>query len=199
MSTALRSSASTFIHWDTSLPVLFVATILAPGYVHTGLKYLRRARMVIRTIPARPVSAFDPLAETHSPAGFRENSVTSSSHFRESAGKPVAMFSHKKKVESSDTFRQRRHFLRTSTSSRKRQNFLQVLCSGRSCEISFEEQRDHQLAEAKSEILKQECKIDTLDTCIREFQRQAHSNRLEVDYVSCGYEESRREQARLHE
>ena len=53
--------------------------------------------------------------------------------------------------------------------------------------------------EAKSEILKQECKVDALDTCIREFQRQAHSNRLEMDSVHCGYAESQREQARLHE
>ena len=65
--------------------------------------------------------------------------------------------------------------------------------------LVLEEQRDHLLAEAKSEILKQECKKDTLNTCIREFQRQAHSNRLEMDNVNDGYEESRREQARLHE
>ena len=56
----------------------------------------------------------------------------------------------------------------------------------------FEKKRDHQLAEAKSEILKQKC---TLNTCIREFQRQANSNWLE----NCGYEETRREQARHHE
>ena len=31
--------------------------------------------------------------------------------------------------------------------------------------------------------MKQECKVDTLNTCIREIQRQAHSNRLEMDYV----------------
>ena len=65
--------------------------------------------------------------------------------------------------------------------------------------LVLEEQRDHPLAEAKTEILKQECKDDTLNICIREFRRQAHSNRLEMDYVNCGYEESRREQARLHE
>ena len=29
--------------------------------------------------------------------------------------------------------------------------------------------------------------------------KQAHSNRLEIDYVNYGYQESRREQARLHE
>ena len=41
------------------------------------------------------------------------------------------------------------------------------------------------LAEAKSEILKQECKVDTLNTCIGEFQRQAHSHRLELDSINC--------------
>ena len=56
--------------------------------------------------------------------------------------------------------------------------------------LVLEEQRDHLLAEAKSEILKQECKVDTLNTCMREFQRQAHSNRLEMDNVNDGYEES---------
>ena len=35
----------------------------------------------------------------------------------------------------------------------------------------LEERRDHILAEATSEILKQECKVDTRNTCIREFKR----------------------------
>ena len=56
---------------------------------------------------------------------------------------------------------------------------------------TLEEQRCHLLAEAKCEILKQECKVDTLNTCTREIQRPAHSNRLEMDYVNHGYEESR--------
>ena len=54
----------------------------------------------------------------------------------------------------------------------------------------LEGDRDHMLAEAKSEILKQECKVDSLNTCIRELQRQAHSHRLEMDSANCGYEES---------
>ena len=57
----------------------------------------------------------------------------------------------------------------------------------------LEGHRDHMLAEAKSEILKQECKVDSLLTCIRKFQGQAHFNRLEMDNVNCGYEECRRE------
>ena len=85
--------------------------------------------------------------------------------------------------------RVKKHFRGTSISSRKvklREQFL------RNTEII-------KLAEAKSEIFKQECKVDTLNTCIRKFQRQARSNRLELDGVHCGYEDSRRDQARLHE
>ena len=38
-----------------------------------------------------------------------------------------------------------------------------------------------------------------INICIREFQRQAQSHRLELDSGNCGCEESRRELARLHE
>ena len=67
---------------------------------------------------------------------LRENSVISSSHFRQSARKPAAVLSHKKKVEWRNTFRQRRHFFITSTSSRERRNFVQVLWYRIRCEIS---------------------------------------------------------------
>ena len=55
------------------------------------------------------------------------------------------------------------------------------------------------LRKRKFEILKQECKVDSLNACIHELQRQAHSHRLEWDSANCGCEDSRREQARLHE
>ena len=55
------------------------------------------------------------------------------------------------------------------------------------------------LAEARSELMKQECKVDSLNTCICELQRQPHSQRLEFDDAHCGYEESRREQVRYWE
>ena len=55
------------------------------------------------------------------------------------------------------------------------------------------------LAEAQSEFMKQDYKVDSLDTCTRELQRQAHSQRLELDGANCGYDEYPREQARLHE
>ena len=46
---------------------------------------------------------------------------------------------------------------------------------------ALEEKRDHLLADAKSEVLKQECRADFLDCPIREFQRQTHSKCLEMN------------------
>ena len=93
---------------------------------------------------------------------FRENSVTSSSHFQEGARKFASMFSDK---ESSDR---------------------EGISSGHQPFQGEEEEAARLvlvLAEAKSEILKQESKVDTLSTCIREFQRQAHVNRLKKGNV----------------
>ena len=44
-------------------------------------------------------------------------------------------------------------------------------------------------AEARSELMKQEHKVESLNTCNRELQGQAHSQRLELDDAHCGYEE----------
>ena len=125
---------------------------------------------------------------------FRERSVSSSSHLWESAGKLAGWCSRTK--ESSD---RERISSGHQTVQGKGESFFKFSDPEEATRTVLEEQRDHQLAEAKSEILKQECKVDTLNTCIRELQRQAHSNRLELDSVNCVYEESRREQARLHE
>ena len=59
--------------------------------------------------------------------------------------------------------------------------------------------RDHMFAEARFELMKQEQKVESLDTCIGELEQQA-SQRLELDDANyCGYEEARREQVRLEE
>ena len=54
-------------------------------------------------------------------------------------------------------------------------------------------------SEAKSEIMKQECKVDSRNTCISEFQQQTYAQRLELEDAHFGYAESRREQVRLEE
>ena len=59
--------------------------------------------------------------------------------------------------------------------------------------------RDHLFAEARSELMKQEYKVESLNTCICELQRQTHSQRLELEDAHFGYEQSRRQQVRLQE
>ena len=107
------------------------------------------------------------------------------------AGKLAAVFSHKRK-SSQETLSNREGNSSGHQPVRGEDEALSRFSDPE--EAALEEQRDHLLAEAKSEILKQECKVDTLNTCMREFQRQVHSNRLEMDYVNCRYEESRRKQ-----
>ena len=55
------------------------------------------------------------------------------------------------------------------------------------------------LAEAKSGVRKQVCRADCLDNSVRDLQRQFHSTRLEIKSTNQGHEESRKEQARLHQ
>ena len=49
------------------------------------------------------------------------------------------------------------------TVRRKGESFFRFSDPEEAARTVLEEQRDHQLAEAKSEILKQECKVDTLN------------------------------------
>ena len=55
------------------------------------------------------------------------------------------------------------------------------------------------LAEARSELMKQEYKVESLNTCISELQRQSRSQRLELDDAHLGYVESQKEHVRLQE
>ena len=57
--------------------------------------------------------------------------------------------------------------------------------------------RDHLVAETRSELVKHEYKVESLNTCISELQRQTYSQRLELEDAHFGYAESRREQVRL--
>ena len=65
--------------------------------------------------------------------------------------------------------------------------------------LFFMGNRDHFLAEARSELMKQEYTVDSLDTCISKFQQQTHAQRLELEDAHFGHAESRREQVRLQE
>ena len=54
----------------------------------------------------------------------------------------------------------------------------------------LEEHEDFMLAEAKSEVRKEECRADFLDSSVRDLQGQLDSNRLEIFCATQGYEES---------
>ena len=55
------------------------------------------------------------------------------------------------------------------------------------------------LSQARSQLLKQEHQVETLNKCISELQQQTHAQRLELQDTQHGYVESRKEQARLQE
>ena len=55
------------------------------------------------------------------------------------------------------------------------------------------------LSEAKAKMLMQACRLGFVETSIRELYRRIQSNRMEIDHTNIGQEQSRRDQARLHE
>ena len=59
--------------------------------------------------------------------------------------------------------------------------------------------KDHVLNQARSELMKQEHQVQSLNNCINELQEQASAQRLELENAHHGYVESRPEQSRLQE
>ena len=63
----------------------------------------------------------------------------------------------------------------------------------------LEGNKDHLLSQARSDIMKQEHQVETLNNCISNFQQQSYAQRLEFQDAQHGYIESRPEQVRLQE
>ena len=63
----------------------------------------------------------------------------------------------------------------------------------------LEGNKDHLLSQARSELMKQEHQVGSLNNCIGELQRQAYAQRLALQDAQRGFFESRREQVRLQE
>ena len=59
--------------------------------------------------------------------------------------------------------------------------------------------KDHLLRQARSEFVRQERQVGSLNNCISELQQQVCAQRLELQDAPHGYIESRREQVRLQE
>ena len=50
--------------------------------------------------------------------------------------------------------------------------------------------RDHLFAEARSELMKQDYKVESLNTCTIELQQQIYAQRWELEDAHFGYEDS---------
>ena len=59
--------------------------------------------------------------------------------------------------------------------------------------------KDHLLNQARSDLAKQELRVESLNKCIGELQRQTERQRLALQDAQNGFVESRREQVRLQE
>ena len=55
------------------------------------------------------------------------------------------------------------------------------------------------LIKVRSELMKREHQVESLDSCVEELQQQAYAQRLELEDAHHGHVESRREQSRLQE
>ena len=63
----------------------------------------------------------------------------------------------------------------------------------------LEGNEDHLLSQARSERMKQEHQVGSLNRCINELQQQAYAQGLELQDAYHGYIEPRREQSRAQE
>ena len=116
----------------------------------------------------------------------------------EEYGKPITLFASKIK-SSQEAFSDREDFSSEHQQVLANNEPLFRFSNPENSVKSFlEEHRHYMLAEAKSEVRKHEIRTDYLDSTVRDLQR-LDSNRLEISCTNQGYEESRKEQARLHE
>ena len=109
-------------------------------------------------------------------------------------GKPVAWLSHHKRL-GHDEFSEREQpadVLSANESVFRDANPANVAKS------LLEGNRDHLLAQARAELMKQH-KVEPLNNCTGDLQQEACAQRLDLENTHHGYVESRREQVRLQE
>ena len=140
---------------------------------------------------------------------LRENSVSSSSHFRESTGrpvvrestgKPVALCSNRRK-SSQEASSDREIFPQNINRFLETMNLYSNSPAMKNLMKSFlEEHSDKTCSQMQNLKCESKNAVQTfLDCSVRDLQRQLGSNRLEIYCTYQGFEESRKEQARLHE
>ena len=116
-------------------------------------------------------------------AESRKGLMPSSSQEPSATGKPAALFSLGSE-EPGDQFKS--SVFKHADPSDLRRSLL-------------EGNKNDLLSQARSELMRQEHQVGSLNSCINERQQQAYAQRLELQDAHHGYIESRREQARLQE
>ena len=110
-----------------------------------------------------------------------------SSSSQASTRKLVAVFSSQNRLNQ-DTFSDRDEFsLRQQQFSGSNEPFIRFSNLAIVAKSLLDGNRDHLLAEARSELMKQECRVEFLNTCIHEFQQQTYAQRLDLDDAHHGY------------
>ena len=122
----------------------------------------------------------------------QEKLMSSSSQDPTSTGKPVAVFSSQNRLNQ-DTFSDRDEFsLRHQQVLGSDEPFIRFCNPANVAKSLLDENRDHLPAEARSELMNQEYKVESLNTCTSELQQQTCAQRLELEDAHHGYVESRR-------
>ena len=125
--------------------------------------------------------------------------MSSSSQDPMSTGKPVAVFSSQNRLNQ-DTVSDRDDFsLRHQQVFGSNVPFIRFSNPANVSKSLLDGNRGELLTQARSELMKQEYKVEFLNTCISELQQQTYAQRLEVEDAHHGCVESRREQVRLQE
>ena len=147
--------------------------LASPLYVQETKATVKPAATIIQE---REVSA------KRTQADRRESLMSHSSQESKASGKPAALFSS----ESGEL----RNLIRSSVfRNADPSNLGGYLLEGN---------KDHLLNQARSDLMKQELHVESLNKCISELQQQAYVQRLELQDARYGFVESRREQVRLH-
>ena len=129
----------------------------------------------------------------------RESLMIHSSLNPEVSGKPDAVYSwHSQSSQNTFSERDRSSELgnRFESSVHSVFNLADLQMLERSL---LEGDDDHVLSQARSELMKQEHQVGSLNCCIDELQQKAYAQGLELQDAHHGYVESRREQVRLQE
>ena len=122
-----------------------------------------------------------------------KNLMSSSSQDPTSAGKPVAVFSSRNRLNQ-DTFSDRDEIsLRHLQVFGSSELFIRFSDPASVAKSLPDGNRDHMLAEARSELMKQEHQVESLNSCISELQQQTCAQRLKLQDAPHGFVESREE------